>query len=37
MGATSEIAQALDVLAGNGIEVTVIPPEKVGRSRSSTP
>jgi menaquinone-dependent protoporphyrinogen oxidase len=30
-GATGEIAQAVaDVLAGKGLEVTVIPPEKVG-------
>lgn len=29
-GATGEIAQAVaDVLAGKGIEVTLIPPEKV--------
>jgi menaquinone-dependent protoporphyrinogen oxidase len=33
-GATSQIAQAVaDVLAAKGLEVTVIPPEKVGPGR----
>ncbi len=37
-GATSEIAQAVaDVLAGKGLEATMIPPERWARSRSSTP